>query len=109
MTAPIANVTSPPKVTANGAAMGIIILNVPHEVPVEKDMMELSKKMRAAKKMTERFSPASVARYSPVFSSFVTLPIAKAKSKISAMGKSFFAPLNAVTAYIFVLIRLVGM
>jgi len=59
-----------------------MILKVPHDVPVENEMILLSKNMTPAKRETLRFSVASEARYCPVFKSTVTFPMAKAKSSI---------------------------
>ena len=50
-TAPIAKMTFASIPTAIGTAIGIIIEKVPQDVPVEKDISELSKKIITARKI----------------------------------------------------------
>ena len=79
--------------------MGIMILKVPQDVPVEKEIIPLRKNITLARNTTSRFWLANPARYFPVYIIVVTSPMEKAKTSIIETEKSLFAPRNDVSVY----------
>ena len=58
--------SAPPTLLTNGTAIGIIIANVPHEVPVEKEIAAETKKSSAGMNIGFSQRPTTPATYTPV-------------------------------------------